>query len=141
MEFPIVTATAAGAIIILQQILMLSTGTHRFKTNIGVGVAEDRHLERKMRRHGNLAENSAIYLLVLAFAELYNSGSTAITVFAVLFVVSRAAHALGFMSLAGSHVAEGSKLFPTMRAIGAFGTALGGIALGAYVLLTLFKIL
>jgi len=133
MEFPYIAASVGAALIILQMLLMMSVGTHRGKAGIGVGFGEDRNLERKIRRHGNLTENAAIFVVVLSFAEMFSGGGTIIAALGGLFVFARISHAIGFSSLAGSHSKdEGSRIFVFFRAVGALTTGLSGIALGAY---------
>ena len=135
MEYPVYTALAGGALLILQQILMMSTGIYRGKVKQGVGHGGDQTLERKMRRHGNLAENSAIFLIVLALLELSGASQLAFW-FAIVFVAARIAHALAFMSIKGSHE-PGFSPFLVLRFLGASTTGLGGIALGAILLQSL----
>lgn len=138
MSAPIVSAIVAAVLIILQQVLMITVGLHRAKAGIGVGVGSDVNLERKVRRHGNLAENSALFIATLALAELCGVSNAIVAGFGIIFVVARLSHALGFASLAGSHVGEkGSKAFPVMRAAGAFGTFFTGIGLGLFLAFTL----
>lgn len=135
MALPLTAALTGAVLIVLQQILMLNTGMHRVKTQIGVGVGDDLHLERKARRHGNLAENAALFVIVLGLTELITGSSGAVSTFAAVFVGARLCHALGFSSLSGSHGGdEGSKVFVLLRALGAFGTALSGVGLGAYLM-------
>ncbi|MEM9091030.1 MAG: MAPEG family protein [Cyanobacteria bacterium P01_F01_bin.53] len=137
MTIPVVSATVAAVMIILQQVLMVMVGLHRAKVGIGVGVGNDNQLERKVRRHGNLAENSALFIATLALAELLGASRIVVMGFGIAFVVARISHAIAFSSLAGSHVgAKGSKVFPTMRAIGAFGTLLSGVGLGLFLAFT-----
>lgn len=139
MTFPIIAATLGGALIVLQQILMLSAGAHRGKLGIGAGVNGDQDLERKVRRHGNLAENAAIFIVVLAIAELYGAPAAVILTFASVFGAARVCHAIGFMSLSGSHgPVEGKRLFLVLRAVGAFGTVLSGAGLGGYLLYLIY---
>ncbi len=132
MTFPIVAASLGAFLIIFQMILMLNVGMHRFSTMIGVGVGEDLNLERKMRRHGNLAENAAIFTVVLAFIEAYGAAPLAVSGLAGLFAVARLCHALGFMSLSGSHNPGSNRFFLVMRSGGAFGTAFAGLGAGGY---------
>jgi len=133
MEFPQTAALTGAFLLILQQILMMNTGTHRAKTAIGVGHGDDRNLERKSRRHGNLAENAAIFVVVLALTEGVAGGGPVITTFASLFVAARISHAIGFMSTSGSHATpDGPKFFVMFRMLGAMTTGLVGIALGGY---------
>ena len=133
MEFPTITALLAALFIVLQQVLMLSAGMHRAKTGQGVGIGEDQQLERKVRRHGNHAENAAILLVVLALVEMFGAPSLVVLIFAVVFALSRVFHAIGFGNLAGSHdPSHPNKTWLALRAMGAFGSAIGGIAIGCY---------
>lgn len=138
MPLPITAATVAAIILILQMVLMVLAGAHRAKTGIGVGDSSDdgvdQDLVRKVRRHGNLAENSALFIVALALAELVGAPANVVMGFGGVFIIARLSHALAFSSLAGSHGAEGSKLFTLARIIGAFGTFLSGVGLGGYLL-------
>jgi|GEM_PF-339521 len=140
MTFPIISAALAGVLLILQQSLMLAAGTRRGKTGQGVGVQGDVQLERLVRRHGNLAENAAIFIAGLALLELLIGSGLTVQIFAIVFLVARLSHALGFSSLRGSHGkidgenAPGSIVFALMRAGGAALTALSGLALGVTIL-------
>jgi len=132
MEFPFISATLASFLLVLQQGLMMSVGFHRMKTEVGVGFAEDQHLERKMRRHGNLAENGALLIVVLALTEMSGASSSVVTGFAMVFALARISHALGFSSLDGTHNLDGNKAFVALRMAGATGTGWGGLGLGGY---------
>lgn len=144
MTLPVISAALAGIILILQQILMLATGTRRGKTGQGVGVAGDVELERLARRHGNLAENSGIFIASLALLELLIGSGMTVQILALVFLVARLSHALGFSTLRGSHGkidgenAPGSVLFVALRAGGATLTALSGIALGGFILVNVW---
>ena len=127
-----ITALLGAFLIVLQQTLMLSVGTHRAKTRIGVGIGGDKDLERKVRRHGNLAENAAIFLLVLGLAELAGVTGIVVLCFASAFGAARLFHAIAFFHLDGSHNPGGHKFWVGMRVAGATLTSLGGIALGGY---------
>ncbi len=134
MTAPVITAMVAAIIIILQQILMLTVGLHRGRAGIGVGFGEDQNLERKIRRHGNLAENAALFIATLALAEILGTPGIIVMVFGAVFVSARIFHALGMGSLSGSHLADGGAVFRMMRALGALGTVLAGVALGGYLI-------
>ena len=135
MEIPYTAAAVGAILIILQQILMMNTGAYRGKVQIGVGFGDDRDLERKIRRHGNLAENAAIFVIVLALAEGVLGGGAIVTGFGVAFVIARICHAIAFTSLAGSHdKSEGSRIFLWLRASGAVASGVSGIGLGLYLL-------
>ena len=138
MEIPYTAAAVGAVLLILQLVLMMSTGIHRGKTLIGVGVGDDKDLERKMRRHGNLAENAAIFVVVLALTEGIVGGGAVVVAFGALFLVARLSHAMAFTSLAGSHGVDGaSKLYPRLRLVGALGTSLCGMGLSLYLLFNL----
>lgn len=141
MIYPLTAAMAGAFLIILQQLLMMNTGSHRAKVKIGVGYSEDKDLERKARRHGNLTENAAIFLVILALVEGLTGASAVVTSFAVIFVIARICHAVGFMSLSGSHAESGEYTpFVIFRMAGAMGTGLVGIALGLYLAFLLVKL-
>lgn len=131
MNLPIYTAALGAFIIVLQVALMLSVGLHRGKGQF-IGNGDDKDLERKVRRHGNLAENSGLFLVVIALFEMLVGQTTYVLVLCIAFAIARLFHAVGFSSLAGSHgedLTGGRKAFAGMRALGAFGTL--GVALGS----------
>lgn len=131
MTLPLYTAALGAFVIVLQVALMLSVGMHRTKGQF-IGIGDDRDLERKVRRHGNLAENSGLFLVVIALFEMLVGQTTYVLVLCIAFAAARAFHALGFSSMAGSHgedLTGARKAFAGMRALGAFGTL--GVALGS----------
>ncbi len=126
MNLPIYSAALGAFLIVLQVALMLSVGLHRSKGQF-LGNGDDRDLERKVRRHGNLAENSGLFLVVIALFEILVGQTTFVMVLCLLFATARVLHALGFASLAGSHgddLTGARKAFAGMRALGAMGTLL-----------------
>ena len=139
MTLPVYAAMTGAIILILQQILMMRVGFHRINSgvNIGLGAGEDLHLERKVRRHGNLAENAAIFIVILALAELVGAPQAAVIGFGTLFIVARLSHAFAFTSLAGSHGQEGGKPFAILRIVGAFGNLIATVGLSIYLLFLL----
>ena len=124
---PEISIIAAAVLITMQMTLMLAVGMHRASAKIGVGHGEDEQLHRKIRRHANLAENAALFLIALALAEISGASSFYLSILAGLFVIARMAHAVAFTSTSGSHTPQGSILFPALRAMGAFGTIGSGI--------------
>ncbi len=125
MHYPVITAIAAGIIINLQMILMAMTGKSRYKHMQGLGVGDDQpELLARVRSHGNLAENSAIVLFVLALLEMSGVNQTIIGAAAGAFVIGRLLHPLGLFKTSGSSIP---------RALGVAATALvgmiGGLAL------------
>ena len=68
-NLPVYSAALGAFLIVLQVALMLTVGLHRTKGQF-IGLGDDPHLERKVRRHGNLAENAGLFLVVIALFEL-----------------------------------------------------------------------
>ena len=130
-NLPIYTAMLGAFLIVFQVLLMVSVGVHRGKGQF-IGIGEDRDLERKVRRHGNLAENSGLFLVVIALLEMIAGQTAYVAAVCIAFAAARLLHAAGFSSLAGSHGEDLTgvrKVFAGMRAIGAFGTLGVAIAL------------
>lgn len=115
MEFPEVTAITAGFIGLLQYLLTVAVGSERFKRRLNYGDGGDPELLAKIRRHGNLAENSAIILVLMALLELAGTSANIMWGFGGLFLVARLSHAIG---LSGGPV--------LCRMLGATGTLLVG---------------
>lgn len=129
MTIPEVSLATAAILTVMQLGLMLTVGLHRASAKIGVGHGEDEHLHRKIRRHANLAENSALFLIALGLAEISGAATAYLAPIAAVFIAARVSHAMAFTSLSGSHTSGGSVVFPAMRAIGAFGTIGSGLGL------------
>ena len=128
-NLPLYSAMLGAFLIVLQAALMLTVGLHRSRGQF-IGIGEDRDLERKVRRHGNLAENAGLFLVVIALFEILVGQTTYVAAVCVIFAVARVLHAIGFSSLAGSHgedLTGARRAFAGMRAMGAFGTL--GVAL------------
>ena len=131
MNLPLYTAALGAFLIVLQVVLMVAVGSRRVK-GPALGTGGDKDMERRVRRHGNLAENSGLFLAVLVILELLAGQSTYVLSLCILFAVARFSHAIAFSSLAGSHgedLTGARKLFGGARFIGALGTLL--TALGA----------
>ncbi|SIN59826.1 hypothetical protein SAMN02745824_0363 [Parasphingorhabdus marina DSM 22363] len=137
MTVPIISAYAAAILIMMQGLLMVLVGLHRAKSGVNLGVGGDLALERKIRRHGNLAENAALFIVVLALAEMTVVPASVISVIAIIFVIARALHAIAMSTEVGSHGGEGSKFFVAARVLGAFGTLGSFLALGGFLLVNL----
>jgi uncharacterized membrane protein YecN with MAPEG domain len=130
---PLYAAMLGGFLIVGQAILMIMVGAYRGRIKQSVGIGEDMTLERLVRRHGNFAENAAIFIAVLAVYELINGQTGLAFWLALAFGIGRLAHAIGFSSNTGSHLVDvkgGRKVFIAMRVIGAMSTFFTFIALG-----------
>lgn len=129
-NMPIYTAILGAFLIVLQIALMLRVGVQRAK-GAAIGHEGNPDLERKVRRHANLAENAGLFVAVIALFEMIAGQTPFVLGVCIAFALSRLAHAFGFSSLAGSH-GEGTsgerKLYLRARMAGATGTALTGFA-------------
>ena len=139
MQFPEIIATAAAILMILWLFLMLSVAMYRAKAQIGTGYGNDQNLERVSRRHGNLAENTSLFLITLALLQLRIDSTTVVFVLATIFVVARLGHAIGFPSLAGSQLSQGSKFFQLMRMLRAGLSAVSSFATASYLLFSVIS--
>lgn len=114
-HFPLVTATTAVALALLQTGLMLYVSMGRAQTATGLGDGGHELMLRRIRMHGNLAENAALFLLLLGLTEMTGDWGLAIPAIATVFVAVRLAHPLGLLRTSGASM---------LRAIGATGTVL-----------------
>jgi len=141
---PIVSALLGGTLLPLQTIMMLTVGMYRSSSKQSIGVANDAKLERLVRRHGNLAENAAIFLVVLALYELLFGASAFVWGVGLVFFVARLFHIIGFSNATGSHLVDPKgpgKIFILFRMGGALLTALSTIVLGATLVVSTFMAL
>ncbi len=90
-----ITLTIAGAAAILHIWLSLRVSRLRRPLKIGVGDGGNEALTRRMRAHGNFAENMPIFLILLGFVELATGGDLWLWGAGLLFVLARIAHAFG----------------------------------------------
>ena len=136
---PIYAAILGAAILTLQTLLMLTVGMYRNSAGKGVGVDGDMKLERLVRRHGNLAENAAIFVIVFALYELLFGATTLALVIGATFIIARVLHVVGFTNESGSHLVDAAgsgRAYILMRAAGARLTALSTLALGLTLLVS-----
>ena len=97
-----ITLTIAGAAAILHIWLSVRVSRMRGPLQIGVGDGGNDALARRMRAHGNYAENMPIFLVLLGFLELATGGNLWLWGAGLLFVLARIAHAFG-MDRAGAN--------------------------------------
>lgn len=120
VHLPLYSAVTAALLMFLQVFLMLLVGFARARTKQSIGDGGNPELLLSIRRHANLTESAPIFVLVLAFAEIFSGSSIVILSLGVAFVAVRIAHAVGLTMGAGANAP---------RAVGALGTVL--LSLGA----------
>lgn len=121
---PLVTAATAASLAVLQTVLMLRVGFTRLGTQIGMGDGGNETLLKRMRAHGNLAENAALFLVLLLLAEMGGAPAIVLGPIGGAFVLLRAGHAVALSRTTGGH---------PLRFFGALGTALLFFGLAALI--------
>ena len=99
IHLPWISALTAGVLLILQMLLMLSAGLNRGRSRRAVGGDGDNsdpELNRRVRRHGNLAENAAIFIAGYTLLELLGETTLSLEIACGVFVLARLLHAIGF---------------------------------------------
>ena len=96
MTPPLITAMAAGVLLLLQTLLMLTAALVRRGSGQSLGdTAQHAGLTRAVRRHGNLAENAAIFLIGSALFEMLGGPPLWVEALCGGFVLVRLLHAFG----------------------------------------------
>lgn len=90
-----ITLTIAAAAAILHVWLSSRVIRLRRPLKIAFGDGGNEGLTRRMRAHGNFAENVPIFLVLLAALELATGGNLWLWGAAILFILARVAHAFG----------------------------------------------
>lgn len=130
MTFPYITAAAAVVLAVLQMLLMLHAARGRGKYRAGLGDGGSEALLKRIRMHGNLAENAPLFLILLWLTESSGQWAAYVPWIALAFVVARLSHALGLSISAGISV---------FRFVGVVGTLLTVLALAVLLAITLSR--
>jgi uncharacterized protein len=93
---PIVSITAAILAFIY---IALAVHTIRTRRAAGHSLGDGNHsrLQRAIRAHGNFAEYTPLFLILLALAEVQNGNMSALIFLAAAFVLGRVSHAYGLI--------------------------------------------
>ena len=91
---PVTLLTAAAAVLLN---IWLGMRIARFRRDFKVSVGDGGHepLLRRMRAQANFIENAPFFLILLGGLELSGANRLGLALFALLFVLSRIAHAYG----------------------------------------------
>ena len=92
---PVVASITAGVLIVGQMGLMFAAAMQRRRGRQAIGEGSDPAVLRAARRHGNYAENAAIFVLALALLEVMGAQRWLLAALAAVFVAGRIAHAIG----------------------------------------------
>lgn len=94
MHVPITLLTAAAASILNIWLgWRIAQHRHEFKVSVGDGGHEP--LLRRMRAQANFIESAPFFLILLAGLELSGASRTGLALIALIFIISRIAHAYG----------------------------------------------
>ena len=118
---PVVSALTAGVLIMLQMLLMLRTALTRRSQGVSLGAGEG-YLLRRSRRHGNLAENAAIFIACFAIVEMLGEPRLWMEIACGLFLFARLLHIVG--------LSQKEKTANIFRVAGVILTFAIGIGLG-----------
>ena len=124
-----ITLTIAGAAAILHVWLSLRVSRLRRPLDIGVGDGGNEVLLRRIRAHGNFAENVPLFLILLTLLEFAKGGSLWLWGAAILFILARLLHVFG-MDRPGAN---------WMRVTGVSISWLAILALGLYAILIAYQ--
>jgi uncharacterized membrane protein YecN with MAPEG domain len=121
-NIPLVTASAAIVLALLQMGLMNWAAFGRAKYSTGLGDGGHDALARRIRMHGNLAENAPIFLILLGLAEWSGEWDRILPAVAIAFVLARIAHVIGLSQTSGASIprmtgATGTFLLITLLAV------------------------
>ncbi len=92
---PIITAFTAGLIIVMQMALALSVVRARGRARQSIGDGGDQELLLAIRRHGNFAENAAIFVACFTVLEIMGGGGLWLMMLCAGFVLGRISHIIG----------------------------------------------
>lgn len=128
MPFQITSIYAALAVL---GVLILSNivSANRGRTGISIYHGDDQRLGLAIRRHGNLVENAALALLMLALCEARGMSGWGLHTLGAILIVSRIAHAIGL---------DADNPMKPLRIAGGVGTQLMLLATTGYLLWSQF---
>ena len=123
----IVPITALYAALLVAVLVCLTTriGLLRAKTRISILDGGNDQVALEMRRHGNFAEHVPLILVLMAIVEINGGSPVFLHVVGIALVICRIAHPFGLHS---------DRVQTPLRLVGAVGTSLVTIALGAMAL-------
>lgn len=121
LALPVVSTFTAGILIVMQIALMLAVIFARRRARQSIGDGGHQDLLLAIRRHGNFAENAAIFIVGFALLEIAGGARSSIAIMCTLFVVGRLSHAIGLSM---------KKTLNPLRTTGVILTTVVGVALG-----------
>jgi uncharacterized membrane protein YecN with MAPEG domain len=130
VALPVVSAITAGALLIGQMVLALAVVAVRRRSGPSLGDGGNPALTAAIRRHGNYAENAAIFVAGLALLEMMGAVRPFVIGLAALFIAGRIAHAIGLSLPKTLNVWRIGGVFATVAACVTLGVRLITLAAG-----------
>lgn len=130
MQLPLYTGLATALLMLGHLILMGLVIAQRGKNEVNIGDGGVDSLQQAIRVHGNFLENAPIFLIGLALCEMMAGSTLVIAILGSVFVIARAAHAVGYSMTTG---VSAGRLVGTL---GSMFTILGVAGYLAYIVLT-----
>ena len=96
MTFPVITALAAACLMMMQMATAIAVVRLRRSLRISIGDGGHSHVGKAIRRHGNLAENAPLFLILFALLEMGGTLRWIMVVLAGGFVLGRILHIIAF---------------------------------------------
>ncbi|MEO3386660.1 MAPEG family protein [Mesorhizobium sp. CAU 1741] len=124
-----VTSIYAAMIVLGVLILSNVVSANRGRTGTSIYHGEDQRLGLAVRRHGNLVENAALAMLMLALCEARGLPGWGLHTLGLILVASRIAHAIGL---------DADNPMKPLRIAGGAGTQLVLLATAGYLLWSQF---
>jgi uncharacterized membrane protein YecN with MAPEG domain len=121
LAVPAISALTAGVLILLQMFLLLTVVLARRSNRQSLGDGGNANMLRAIRRHGNLAENAAIFVVSVTILEMLGESRTFVEILCGAFVLARLSHAIGLSF---------GRTVNIFRFLGATTTVIVGIAVG-----------
>lgn len=90
-----ISLTIAGAAALINIWLALRVSHLRRRHHVLIGHEGNQAVEARMRAHANFVEYTPFFLILLALIELARGSETWLWAAAILFILSRLAHAFG----------------------------------------------
>jgi uncharacterized membrane protein YecN with MAPEG domain len=92
---PIVSALTAGVLILMQMALMVGVILARRRNRQSLGDGGKPNMLLAIRRHGNFAENAALFVAGFALLEMTGGNRGTLEILCAAFVLARISHAVG----------------------------------------------
>ena len=118
---PLISTLTAGILIVMQMLLAVGVVLARRRIRQSVGDGGNKEMLLAIRRHGNLAENAALFIAGFTLMELFGGNRLELEILCAVFVLARISHAIGLSM---------DRTVNPFRIVGITGTIVVGMVLG-----------